>query len=167
MKKMDRAVSDPPRIRLRRKSSTESNKKVHCTHDDKFPTSSRKHGRSAPASKQADDDREFARRYRHAKTGNAAAAVGQDPIPKSRHESPRGLTEVRIPIIKLFGRIERFGEKVDEAFAGQPFLPHVAPDAPANRRRFNAYFYQCKQVSKLLFRALHLWRLANGVILED
>jgi len=45
-------------------------------------------------------------------------------------------------------RVERLGQKVDEAFSGQPFFPDVSPTAPANRRRFNAYFELQKKVTK-------------------
>jgi len=70
------------------------------------------------------------------------------------------LSAARLHIVKFFARIEYIAEKIDEAFVGQPFLPHMRADAPANRRRFNAYLEQHRQVTKLLFKALELWRLS-------
>jgi hypothetical protein len=66
-----------------------------------------------------------------------------------------------------FARIERLGEQIDEAFAGQPFLPNLPPDAPANRRRFNTFLQEDKQVTKLLAHALELWMLTCGMKRED
>lgn len=78
-----------------------------------------------------------------------------------------GLHAARSQLLKLFGRIERLGAKIDEAFGGQPFLPNVAPDAPANRRRFNAYFEKHRQLARLLGRAVELWMLTCGMKRED
>ena len=69
------------------------------------------------------------------------------------------LQAVRRQLLKLFGRIERLGEQIDEAFAGQPFVPNLSPVAPANRRRFEAFLHEQKQVTILLGRALELWML--------
>ena len=77
------------------------------------------------------------------------------------------LKAARIQVLKLFKRIERHAEKVDEAFAGAPFLPELSPDAPANKRRFNAYLKAHSQVSKLLWRAVELWMIACGMTRED
>lgn len=65
-------------------------------------------------------------------------------------------------IIKLFGRLERIAEKIDYAFAGQPFWPHLPPDAPANRRRCKAYIELHAEGAKLLSQALELWMLSYG-----
>jgi hypothetical protein len=78
-----------------------------------------------------------------------------------------GLHVARSQVLKLFGRIERLSGKIDEAFGGQPFLPNVAPDAPANRRRFNAYFEAHRQLDRRLGRALELWMLTCGMKRED
>ena len=37
-------------------------------------------------------------------------------------------------------------QKIDAAFCGQPFLQELSPTCPANRRRFNTYFREHKQV---------------------
>ena len=55
------------------------------------------------------------------------------------------------------------GAQIDEAFGGQPFLPDVPPDAPANRRRFNTYLEELKQVTNLLGQAVELWLLTCGM----
>jgi len=62
----------------------------------------------------------------------------------------------------LFSRIERIAEKIDEAFVGQPFLPHLPPDAPANLRRFRAFVALHREQAKLLSRALQLWMFSYG-----
>ncbi len=73
----------------------------------------------------------------------------------------------RFQLVKLFAHIERLDEQMDEAYAGQPFLPNLAPDAPANQRRFNAYLENRKQVTKLFVRALELWMITCGMKLDD
>jgi hypothetical protein len=78
-----------------------------------------------------------------------------------------GLQAARFQLLKLFARIERLGEKLDEAFAGRPFLPDLAANAPANTRRFNAYLERHSQVTNLLKRALDLWILTCGMKRED
>jgi hypothetical protein len=70
-----------------------------------------------------------------------------------------GLRAVRWQLLKLFGRIERFGEQIDEAFAGQPLLPNLSPLHPTNRRRFEAFLHEQKQITNLFGRALELWML--------
>jgi hypothetical protein len=50
-----------------------------------------------------------------------------------------GLQATRFQVLKLFARIERIGEKIDEAFAGRLFLTDVPANAPANTRRFTDY----------------------------
>jgi hypothetical protein len=77
------------------------------------------------------------------------------------------LRVVRIQLLRWFARLERLAEKIDEAFAGQPFLSTIAPDAPANSRRFNAYLKEHEQVTKLLCRAVELWMLTYGMKRED
>ena len=70
-----------------------------------------------------------------------------------------GLWAVRCQLLKLFGRIERLGEQIDEAFAGQPLVPNLSPLHPTNRRRFEAFLHEQKQVTNLFGRALELWML--------
>jgi hypothetical protein len=78
-----------------------------------------------------------------------------------------GLHAARFQLLKLFATIERMYEHIDAAFAGQPFLPNLAPDAPANTRRFNYYFARVQQATKLLTRALDLLMLTCGMKLQD
>ena len=78
-----------------------------------------------------------------------------------------GLHAARFQLLQLFARIERMYQRIDAAFAGQPFLPNVAPNAPANTRRFNAYFARHNQATKLLTRALELWMLTCGMKVQD
>ncbi len=74
-----------------------------------------------------------------------------------------GLRALRPCILKMFARIERLTEKVDEAFAGQPFWPNLPPDAPANRRRFKAYIGLHEEAVKLFSRTHEIWLLSHGV----
>jgi hypothetical protein len=78
-----------------------------------------------------------------------------------------GLQAVRLRFVKLFGRIERMHEKIDEAFGGQPFLENLPPDCPANRRRFDTFFSEHKKVAELFGYALELWSFACGLKRED
>ena len=74
-----------------------------------------------------------------------------------------GLRALRPSVLKMFARIERITQKVDEAFAGQPFWPNLPPDAPANRRRFKAYIGLHEEAVKLFLRTQELWMLAHGI----
>jgi hypothetical protein len=58
-----------------------------------------------------------------------------------------GVREIQIHMVKQFGRIERCREKLDDAFTGQPFLPDVPPDCPANRRRFWVYLEEASALT--------------------
>ncbi len=83
--------------------------------------------------------------------------------PASLEEYSASLHAMRSNLSKLFALIEHSHAVIDAAFAGQPFLLHLPPDAPANKRRFYTYLDQHRQVSKLLFNALELWRLSSGI----
>ena len=74
-----------------------------------------------------------------------------------------GLSGLRYQLIRVFGRIERMQEQIDVAFAGRPFLPGVAPTAPANIRRFKAFMERHERAMKLQTRAIELWILTCGV----
>jgi hypothetical protein len=58
-------------------------------------------------------------------------------------------------------------EFIDEAFAGNPFLPFAAPDSPVNRQRFHTCMANHKEVANLCEKVLHLWMLACGMKRED
>ena len=85
-------------------------------------------------------------------------------------QQDEGFEEVRtaqIELVRLFGRIERMAEKIDQAFGGEPFLPDLAPDDPANIHRFDAFFRQHSRVSKLLFRTVEVWMITCGIRSQD
>ena len=73
---------------------------------------------------------------------------------------------VRIQLVKLLHRIERFSADIDEAFAAQPLSPNLAPDSPANIRRCKAYLRLHKENTDLLGRALDLWMFSFGYVGE-
>ena len=93
---------------------------------------------------------------------SAAQRVLREAVERQQ-VGPQGLQAVRFQLLNLFARIERLGAQIDEAFGGQPFLPDVPPDAPANRRRFNTYLEELKQVTNLLGQAVELWLLTCGM----
>ncbi len=125
-----------------------------------------------PLGKPAHRDRRLeSSRHDH----SAAQRVLREAVERQQ-VGPEGLQAARFQLLNLFARIERLGEQIDEAFGGQPFLPDVPPDAPANRRRFNTCLEEHKQVAKLLAHAVELWLLTCGmkrgddwvpVIIED
>jgi hypothetical protein len=78
-----------------------------------------------------------------------------------------GLPPARFQLVRTFGRIERLGEQIDRAFAGQAFLPNVGPANPANQRRFNAYVECHRKLIGLLGKAIELWMLTCGMKTED
>ena len=43
-----------------------------------------------------------------------------------------GLHAARFQLVRLFARIQRMHESIDDAFAGRPFLPDIAPNAPVS-----------------------------------
>ncbi|MFZ0807955.1 MAG: hypothetical protein WAN03_17310, partial [Candidatus Sulfotelmatobacter sp.] len=73
------------------------------------------------------------------------------------------LLEARAQIIELLVRIQRLKKLSDHAFEGRIFLPSLAPDAPANRRRFSAYVEQQRQVLKLTRKAVDVWMASFGL----
>jgi hypothetical protein len=70
-------------------------------------------------------------------------------------------------VLKLFARIDQLAGKIDLAFLGQPFMPHLPPDAPANVRRAKTYFRLHQENTRLLERAIRLWMLSYGMKPED
>jgi hypothetical protein len=97
---------------------------------------------------------------------SGAERILQDAIERQQ-EGLGGLDAARSQLLALFGRIERMSQQIDMAFAGQMFLPDLAPDAPANRRRVMSFLRAHVQVWKLLEFALTLWMHTCGMKLED
>jgi len=114
-----------------------------------------------------DHDPEELREHAHLNKTTRPFAVDQPLMPESHLRGFEDLQTPRIHLLRLFGRIERFAGAIDEAFSGQPFLPNLAPDAPANRRRFKVFLEEHRQVMKLFGQALELWMITCGLKLED
>jgi hypothetical protein len=110
--------------------------------------------------KSSQDERGLGGAHRNTTKGNSTP---NEHSPASLEEYSASLYAIRSNLSKLFALIEHSHAVIDAAFAGKPFLPHLPPDAPANRRRFYTYLDQHRQVSKLLFNALELWRLSSGI----
>jgi hypothetical protein len=53
-------------------------------------------------------------------------------------------------IMDKLARVQKLSVQIEEAYAGQLFLPNLAPDAPANRRRIQACLAEHNRVTKLL-----------------
>lgn len=80
---------------------------------------------------------------------------------------PEGLRATQPQLIIELGRIQRVGEQIDEAFAGQVFLPNQGPTSPANRRRFNTFVGFHKKRLGLLEDAMELWAFSCGMKMDD
>jgi hypothetical protein len=85
--------------------------------------------------------------------------TGDGHYPASEEEKIESLHALRSSLSRFFTLLKYTGEEIDAAFAGQPFLPNLPADAPANRRRFYTYLEHHRQVTKLLCKACELWRL--------
>jgi hypothetical protein len=84
------------------------------------------------------------------------------PSPASQEEKLESLLAMRSNLMKFFALIQHIAAKIDAAFAGQPFLPDLRPDAPSNKRRFDAYIEQLGEIARLLVQAQELWTLSFG-----
>jgi hypothetical protein len=76
---------------------------------------------------------------------------------------PKIVYEIQIDLLKVFAKIEHCGQQLKEAFGGQPFLPDLAPDCPANMTRFQLYFEERCELTKLFFHAIDLWIMCCGM----
>ena len=85
---------------------------------------------------------------------------------QQRRVGPDGLQAAQFQLIKVFARIRKLHDSLDEAFA-QPFLDGIAPNAPPNTHRFNACLDGYARVANLLGQALELWMLACGMKQKD
>lgn len=84
------------------------------------------------------------------------------PSPAGDWEKVATMNAMRSNLLQFFELIQHSAAKIDEAFGGQPFLPDLRPDAPANIRRFKAYLDQHEEIVKLLVKAQQLWMLSFG-----
>jgi hypothetical protein len=62
----------------------------------------------------------------------------------------------QVLILKLLVKVNSMIDYIEEAFAGQPFIRGLPPDAPANQRRFDAYWESYLKVTKLLLQLVQL-----------
>jgi hypothetical protein len=69
--------------------------------------------------------------------------------------------------MKLLVRTDNLFGQIAEAFAGQPFIPDIAPDDAKNQHRFTAYITDCMLVSKLMHRAVDLIQIIADTPMED
>jgi hypothetical protein len=70
-------------------------------------------------------------------------------------------------MILEIARLQRMEEKIDLAFAGQPFLPEEAPTSPRNRKRFWTFFKMHKQVTEQMFLVIDQFLQLFGCPSED
>lgn len=81
-----------------------------------------------------------------------------------------GLDAASAPGWHIMMRLLRFytlHDYIDEAYQQQPFLPNMAPNAPANRHRFKTYVEHHSRVTSLIGRVMDLWMLIWGLKRED
>ena len=122
---------------------------------------------------KGDHDAKGATTHRPARATPRPMGAGEDSQRNSSQPTARAqvgldaLEKPRIQVLRLLQRLERLAQKIDAAFGDQPFLPNFSPTAPANRRRFDAYFSQQKKVAKLVHRAVELYMLTCGMKRDD
>lgn len=94
------------------------------------------------------------------KATSASKEAPRDPFLGALRElRVQGVSEKELAdglVMKLLIRSDHLFGRIEEAFAGQPFLPGVVPNAPVNQHRFNAYIGNYAQAAKLLGFAVNL-----------
>ena len=124
-----------------------------------------------PHERKATTMRKQSNTHGHRNTTTLSLEADEPPVHRYPTDDRRvgldALEAPRIQVLRLLVRIERLAQKIDEAFCGQPFLLNLPPTAPANRRRFNAYFEHHKKVTKLLSWAVELYMITCGMKPED
>jgi hypothetical protein len=70
---------------------------------------------------------------------------------------------IRLLLVKVFARLLRMGEKIDEAYGGQAFNYHYAGMAPINLWRFESFVGAHNRVHRLLYRAMTMWLMSAGM----
>jgi hypothetical protein len=67
------------------------------------------------------------------------------------------LQRLRSSVSKGLARADRLAHRIDSAYAGQPYLPQLAPTAPRNRVRVRHYMWDLRIAQQLLNRAIDAW----------
>ena len=70
---------------------------------------------------------------------------------------------VRVLLVRVFARLLRIGETIDEAYAGQAFDNRYHPMAPINLWRFESYIGAHHRVTRLMYRAMTMWLMSAGM----
>jgi hypothetical protein len=117
---------------------------------------------SQSAPKKRKHDQRRSRGHVHPNTTTENPSINK-PSPASQEGKFEGLHASRPHILNLFAQVSHLATIIDKAFEGQPFLPHLRPDAPANTRRFSVYLEQHRQVFKLFAKALEFWMISYGL----
>jgi hypothetical protein len=158
MKELQKLPSDMPTGQSV-KSSAESEKTLRAA---------RLRGATAPLRSKRDSGRkELSSFGKGSRSSHSRARRSRQASPKVHESRLNSVMESRIHVQKLFGQIDHLYGKIDKAFGGQPFLPDLPAHAPENRRRATVYLQQFERVTRLLYRALDLWRIACGSEMMD
>ena len=56
----------------------------------------------------------------------------------------------RLLLADVLTRVYRLFERIEQAYAGQPFLPGIAPDSAPNQQRAKAHFEDLRRATELL-----------------
>ena len=68
----------------------------------------------------------------------------------------------RFLVFRLLERTRKMTGAIEEAFAGQPFNPNLAPHSPENQRRFKSYLENHFEVSRFLLELVNLAMIDPG-----
>lgn len=102
------------------------------------------------------------------KSKRVAGPVGTAPSRRlqvgTTQESDGLLHSLQSVTLTWLQRSQRLALKIDEAFAGEPFLPNLAPTAPANKRRFRAFCAMHREGSRCFERAVYTWLAIHGML---
>lgn len=86
------------------------------------------------------------------------------PRTDAAQEFDGALRNVESLCLMWLERWQRFALKIDEAFTGEPFLPNLAPTAPANRARIRAYFTMHRRADQCFYRGVDIWLAIHGML---
>jgi hypothetical protein len=78
-------------------------------------------------------------------------------------DNENALRAARFQLVKVFCRIARMQEQIDEAYAGRAFLLGCSPMAPANIQRFRSFLARHRAIVKLMKQAMDMWVLTCGL----
>jgi hypothetical protein len=88
-------------------------------------------------------------------------------ILKERADATEAVQALAPFLLIEMARLLRMEEKIDCAFAGEPFLQNEPPTTPRNQERFWAFFNMHKQVMEQTLRVMDQFLKIHGVPAGD